>query len=333
MPRGINPYYANEGRYAGVGQAVGNLGQVFLQMNDPSNLAKADALGWQARGDREQVIDTQRTRASRDQLGDIFATMDPNTFDQRQVLSEAVRGDVYDPNQIGDLFRVAQSNVPGFSDDQVARSVIGAGGDIGKDDAFSLTGQQNIADRNFGYENDLAQQKQAADYRQAIDLQNQKPLSRDQMIGQLFQTQGPEAAQEGVASMYAPRATGAGSDPLVSAKRRADLEDLLMSEMATQLGPEVAEIGVPPELRGEVVTEALRLVEQEGLAPIEAITQVLGGLDVSTQGTGWFDGDPRVEYAPKAQQAPAPIQPGAVEDGYEFLGGDPSQPQNWRKVN
>lgn len=26
-------------------------------------------------------------------------------------------------------------------------------------------------------------------------------------------------------------------------------------------------------------------------------------------------------------------QPGAVEDGYRFLGGDPADPQNWQKVN
>ena len=39
-----------------------------------------------------------------------------------------------------------------------------------------------------------------------------------------------------------------------------------------------------------------------------------------------------LDYAPKRQQGDG-LEPGTIEDGYEFKGGDPSKPENWIKID
>lgn len=326
MARRYNPYYVNEGRYGGVGQAIGNLGQIFADMNDPMRGAAVDRAAWSARRDREDVIDTTMARGGRETLGNIFENYSPETYSPQQVMAEAVRSNAYDPDDIGTLFQVASGNLPGMSDQQRAGAYTGTGGTIGPDDAFSLEGANDIAMRNAGFDQDLQQIKEQGDYRTAIDVQALKdrndPMSRDQLLASLFMSEGPEAATEAQAALYGRGSGGRSGDPWMEAKRRSDIEadvfntiDTIVTDMG--LDPST----VPPELRQQVAEEALAQVRNSEASPRAAAMAAFQARNPRAEGLGWlFDGSPRLEY----DETPAPRQPDLAgeREGYPVVASD-----------
>lgn len=349
MARRYSPYYANEGRYGGVGQAVGNLGALFADMNDPSREIAADRAAWAARRDREDVIDTTQSRQGRGEIADMFAQFDPETYDPRQVLAAGVRNNAYDPNELGDLFMVASGNLPGMDDAQRAGAYVGTGQTISPDDAFSIPGRDTVANRNFGYDMDeLRVEEQGKMDREMAGIRN-KPLSRDQLMASLFM-QDPELAAEARPALYG-EGSGSGTDPSLQAGRWADLEadvDEAINLLAGDLGFEDA-AAIPPDLRSKLLNDSMELVREGQMTPRNALSQVLPRYNVRAEDPttlfnpgSWFSG-PEVQYdepamAPQQPPSTGGPQPGMVEmsdDGvrYRFTGGDPADPNNWQQVD
>ena len=61
-------------------------------------------------------------------------------------------GDAGKFDQVGNMIRALVANAPGTTDNAVLRSVAGAGGTIGADNAFSIAGQGQVSARNAGEE-------------------------------------------------------------------------------------------------------------------------------------------------------------------------------------
>lgn len=77
------------------------------------------------------------------------------------------------------------------------------------------------------------------------------------------------------------------------------------------------------ETRGNLIDQNLYIdLALDAMGPISHVSPLLQARETPAQGgrTGRGQG---------ARRTP---QPGAVEDGYEFLGGNPADPQSWRKV-
>jgi len=314
MAARYSPYYVNEGRYGGVGQSIGQLGQVFADMNDPSRNIAADQAGWQTRKLREDVQNSTEARGGRGQIADIISTMDPATMDPRQIISTGVRNNSYEPSKIGDLFEVMMGNVPGATDAQRAGARVGAGKVVAPNDAFSLPGQDAIATRNAGFDSTLQAEKATQSSNQLIrgkqfDVNNPGPLSRDQLLSDLFQTQGPEAADSARQVLYNQTGagdSGAGGYSWLDAKRKAEIEGLISKEVNSvplDLGLDGG--AVPPELRSIIINGAMDLVENQGATPAAAVGKMLQQYQVKKEGESsmfspstWGNGDPRVGYTP-----------------------------------
>lgn len=76
-----------------------------------------------------------------------------------------------------------------------------------------------------------------------------------------------------------------------------------------------AEIGLQPGTK-----QYADFIRRYAFKPtILQIPNAAGGIDYS-------------EYDPSGADTPAPMQPGHVEDGYRFNGGDPADPNSWSKM-
>lgn len=96
-------------------------------------------------------------------------------------------------------------------------------------------------------------------------------------------------------------------------------------------------IGVKVKLAADIVKEHRQLAQEyllKGL-PVPQDGSLVTQASVNVMARGGA-GSPVPPQAAPALQAPAATQgapqPGVVEDGFEFLGGDPANPQSWRQV-
>lgn len=345
MARQPNPYYADAGRLNPVNQGLTNLaqvGQMFLSGPDPRTRAATLSSAWDARRNREEVTDIVDRRGGRQQLGDVFAGYQPDTYDPRQVLGTALRSGAMDPEDLGTLFRVAAGNLPGMSDQQRAGAVIGAGGRIGPDSAFSIGDRESVAGRNAANEQALRQMREAAamerlQYETGAEAE-QGPTSRDELLTSLFMNEGPDAAGQARTALYG-ESGGASANPWLEATRRSNVEgdvETVLNSMIEGMGLESG--AVPPELRTQIVREAMRGI-QEGSTPTAEVGRLLQQLNVRAEDPGWFR-DPRLVYdeapgAPAAAAAPSdaemPPVPGArrAPDGNWYV----QQNGQWFRVD
>ncbi len=246
MARGINPYHAEAGQYNAIGQGVNNLANAFLTLNDPARQAKGEALAWRARESRENVIDTQDARQGRHSLGDILRTFDPQA-DNRALYASGVGSGALDPAGLNTLFRGMTANFGG-SDDQTLRSVIGAGGTVGENDAFSLGDREAVAERNAVNDIRLDTASQSIN-----EVLGGKLRSGEIGMGELFRSQYPNR----YASADKTRAeAAAGGDPFgLSAGQKRYREAL--DGFREQLSPMLVSLGVPMDNDGNVRTDLL----------------------------------------------------------------------------
>lgn len=239
MARSPNPFYqANSGPYEAVGQGISNLGQLFAPP-DPVRGAQAEQAAWAARQSRENVTDLRDARSGRESMGDLFGNYDPGTGDpgyqqlSQQAIAQGIGSGAMDPDALGTLFRVGAANMGGVSDEQLGRAVVGSGTMIGQDQGVSLPDRENIAGRNFGNEQALqGQQDAAAMQRLQATLANERAL--ETMGG------GSGGGEGGLGSEF---------DPL-AATRLSDLEasaEEAINNYADDLGLDPG--ALPPELR------------------------------------------------------------------------------------
>lgn len=299
MARRPNPYYmADSGRYAPVGQGLTNLASVFMSTPDAAKTAQTEALAWQARGARQEQAMQRENRQEMDRLANLFELYDPATHDNRQVLATGIRAGM-EQGDIADLFRTAAGNLEGMTDEQRAGALVGTGETLGENDAVSIARQDRLRGEN-----------------QAADLSG---LSRDELLANIFLTQGADAADKARGVLYNPPAPRQDQHWL-NMTRQAQLEEEVVAELnalAADLGlPEGTPI--PPELRGKVVPESMELIRSGGQTPRAAVAQTLRKYNPRAAGQGWFfDGSPRVEYDAPAAAAPTPS-----------AGGLPAQDEN-----
>lgn len=282
MPRGINPYYADAGSYDAIGQGVNNLASLFLQTPDAARGAQADALAWRARESREGVRDAQRARAGQHELADIFENYTPETYDPRAVMGAALRNNVYkDPSALGNLFLAAAGNLPGMTDDQRVGAMVGTGRPLSSTSSVSREHQTALLDNAARREIEVAQAKGAG-----------RPLSRDELVADTAVREGAEAAARLRERLYGGR--GSDTNPLLDATRRADLErdvDETITIYAEDMGLEPSQ--VTPATRTRLLGEAMERV-LGGQTPRNAVGDLFTQLNARAEGTGLFDGDPRL---------------------------------------
>jgi len=287
MARRQNPYYtAPSGNYDAIGQGVTNLASVFMNTPNAADTAKSEALAWQARGARQEQEQAGLDRQERGRLANLFELHDPETYDPRQVMATGIRSGL-DGDELANLFLTSAGNLEGMSDAQRAGALVGTGRTLGENDAVSLDHQTQLRRDN-----------------QAADVSE---LNRDGLIANIFQTEGPEAAARARDSMYSQPQPRQDQNWL-NMSRKAEIEKALAGEISAlpmDLGLEDG-TPVPPELRGYITQNAMNLVETQGLAPRTAVAQVLSQVNARAEGTSWFDGDPRVEYALPDARRPGP---------------------------
>jgi len=258
MAQRFSPYYANEGRYGGVGKAVGNLGQVFADMNDPSAGIATDRAAWDTRKNMEDVTDTTMARSGRGKAAELILSGDPGGDDMRQLFASVIEGGSYTPSETAKLLQAIQGNIKGATDEERAGAYVGGGGTISPDDAFSIDGRNEVAGRNAGYAQELEALKGANSQAETMmgkrfDLNN--PTGRDDTVGSVFRSQGAEAGNEAYRAMYGTGSggtgagVGAGGGPVgvtPDQGRFLDAQGKIREELSAML----ASYGVPVDKKG-----------------------------------------------------------------------------------
>jgi len=231
------------------------------------NGVAADKAGWDSRANRENIIDQTMARDSRGEIADMFADAENyQGLQPNQIIAAGVRGNAFDNDydQMAKLFQVSTGNMGG-TDEQRAGAYVGGGKTIDVGDAFSLAGQQDIADRDFDYGMDKQDDQQAASMQEVFAKEQAK-------------------AQYGTG-------TGTGTSTAMEVKRWADVEDSV-DQATTDL---VAGLGYLDEAPGELFNilnvRAMDLVRNQGLSPREAVSRASQEINLEVDQDRWLPYD------------------------------------------
>lgn len=190
------------------------------------------------------------------------------------------------PAQASAIARMVVANMGG-SDDQTVRALAGAGNPIGVNEAVSLAGQQNVADRNQGYAVDLndadnaaARERQAMSDTAAMERYLMTPVNVSAGGKVLFNKADPRAATAG---------SVVSGQPTLSTQQGAAFANLPPEQQARAVGPSKSNVeaqilqGLSPEDQRSAVVGS-----SGGGTPI-----TIDGNDLTDAWSGiasWFDG-------------------------------------------
>lgn len=323
-------YYSNPA----IGAGISNLADAMF--GDPLQDARAGLIGDQR---YQTQANTRRLDAQRQLYTEEYLTEESErrrAEENARALEAALLGYFQDPNQ--GALAAAVAGAPGanpaqraggitelyqelFNEDELAR----------RDQRFELEqiGAKNQGDLAVqGLENESAMALQQDQQRRDAIAASQEAI-RDRMI-EAMQIRGDQQIEQMKLDAEGPSGSG-GKTYSVSPSTIKFGNENLADFIGSIYGDDYADAAESVQM--DVMRRYSELVSQTRnpqLSLEQAIVEVLGA-SPELQGTGLFDGDPRISRARPAPAAGGPA-PGTVVDGYQFLGGDPNDPASWRQV-